>query len=94
MDAEQGLEVANWQGETYEEIAGRANYAASYLKRFAGPKLWQLLSDALGEEVSKTNFRASLEHYWRQDNQEVREEAREPGNTQARTQEEAGKLIT
>lgn len=56
----------SWQGQTYEEIASRENYAASYLKRYAGPKLWQLLSDALGEVVSKTNFRASLEHHWRQ----------------------------
>lgn len=54
----------SWQGQTYEEIASSANYAASYLKRYAGPKLWQLLSDALGEEVSKTNFRASLEAHW------------------------------
>ncbi|MBD1867290.1 NACHT domain-containing protein [Cyanobacteria bacterium FACHB-471] len=77
----------SWQGETYEEIASKASYAASYLKRYAGPKLWQLLSDALGEEVSKTNFRASLEHRWRQDDQEVREKAKELENTQARTQE-------
>ncbi|MBD3886116.1 hypothetical protein IFO70_30960 [Phormidium tenue FACHB-886] len=61
----------SWQGETYEEIASRANYAASYLKRYAGPKLWQLLSDALGEEVSKINFRTSLEYHWRQDSEEV-----------------------
>lgn len=57
----------SWQGQTYEEIASRANYAASYLKRYAGPKLWQLLSDALGEDVSKTNFRASLEHHGQQE---------------------------
>lgn len=63
----------SWQGQTYEEIASRENYAASYLKRYAGPKLWQLLSDALGEVVSKTNFRASLEHRWQEEHEEVRE---------------------
>ncbi|MBD1913212.1 MULTISPECIES: NB-ARC domain-containing protein [unclassified Leptolyngbya] len=83
----------SWQGQTYEEIARSTNYAASYLKRYAGPKLWQLLSDVLGEEVSKTNFRASLEHYWRQGNQEVGEVARELENQQARTQE-AGKQVS
>jgi hypothetical protein len=30
-----------------------------------GPKLWKLLSQALGESVSKTNFQAALERYWR-----------------------------
>ncbi|NJR57733.1 MAG: hypothetical protein HC769_02015 [Cyanobacteria bacterium CRU_2_1] len=69
----------SWQGETYEEIASSANYAASYLKRYAGPKLWQLLSEALGEEVSKTNFRASLEYHCQQERAEVREpESGEP----------------
>jgi NACHT domain len=64
----------SWQGQTYEEIASSANYAASYLKRYAGPKLWQLLSEALGEEVSKTNFRASLEYRCQQESKEWREE--------------------
>ncbi|MBD1864855.1 MULTISPECIES: NB-ARC domain-containing protein [Trichocoleus] len=70
----------SWQGQTYEEIASSTNYAASYLKRYAGPKLWQLLSDGLGEEVSKTNFRASLEHHYQQESEEVSEETREPKN--------------
>jgi WD40 repeat protein len=60
---ETAILTGSWQGQTYEEIANNANYAASYLKRYAGPKLWQLLSDVLGEEVSKTNFRASLEYH-------------------------------
>ncbi|MBD2069704.1 NACHT domain-containing protein, partial [Leptolyngbya sp. FACHB-671] len=70
----------SWQGQTYEEIANRKNYAASYLKRYAGPKLWQLLSDALGETVSKTNFRASLEHHYQQESEEIQAGASEPKN--------------
>jgi WD40 repeat protein len=71
----------SWQGQTYEEIANHTSYAASYLKRHAGPRLWQLLSDALGEAVSKTNFRASLEYRYQQGSEEVRkEEVREPEN--------------
>lgn len=45
----------------YDELAEIHGYSASYLKQDAGPKLWQLLSDACGEKVSKTNFRAALE---------------------------------
>lgn len=70
----------SWQGQTYEEIASSTNYAASYLKRYAGPKLWQLLSDVLGEEVSKTNFRASLEYHYQQESEEVQAEVRELKN--------------
>lgn len=41
----------------YEEMKG---YSAGYFKS-VGSKLWQLLSEALGEEVSKTNFKWALE---------------------------------
>ena len=46
---------------TYEEIADQEGYSDKYLKRDVGPKLWHLLSDALGEKVSKKNFRTALE---------------------------------
>ncbi|MBE9046880.1 PQQ-binding-like beta-propeller repeat protein [Pleurocapsales cyanobacterium LEGE 10410] len=47
--------------QTYEEIAEQAGYSDKYLKRDVGPKLWKLLSEALGERVSKKNFRSALE---------------------------------
>ena len=51
------------QSQTYEEMAKTSDYryTPSYLKQDVGPKLWKLLSVALGEEVSKTNFRAAVE---------------------------------
>ncbi|MGH2413966.1 MAG: hypothetical protein ACRDEA_09800 [Microcystaceae cyanobacterium] len=49
------------QGQKYEEIASRYGCTAEYLKHDVGPKLWKLLSEALGERVSKKNFRAALE---------------------------------
>ncbi|MFB2876660.1 AAA-like domain-containing protein [Floridanema aerugineum] len=58
-----------WEGETYEAIADAANYSAGYLKRHVGPKLWQMLSEALEQQVSKSNFRLALEQI-RQQNQE------------------------
>ncbi|MFB2894059.1 NB-ARC domain-containing protein [Aerosakkonemataceae cyanobacterium BLCC-F50] len=55
----------SWQGQTYEQISDVSSYSVSYLKRDIGPKLWKLLSEALGEEVSKSNFRPALERKWR-----------------------------
>ena len=73
----------SWHGQTYQEIASSASYAASYLKRYAGPKLWQLLSDVLGEAVSKTNFQASLEFHCQRESERVPEAgARKPENKQ------------
>lgn len=54
-----------WQRQTYDQIAEAHNYSASYLKFDVGPKLWQLLSETLGESVSKTTFQAALERRWR-----------------------------
>ncbi len=54
-----------WENQTYEEMAASANRTASYLQRTAGPNFWNLLSKALSEEVSKTNFRTALERKWR-----------------------------
>lgn len=54
-----------WQSQTYEQIAEAAGYSVSYLTRDVGPKFWKLLSQSLGESVSKTNFRAALERQWR-----------------------------
>ncbi len=51
------------RGQKYEEIAESHSYTAEYLKQDVGPKLWKLLSQALGERVSKTNFQAALERY-------------------------------
>lgn len=51
----------SWQGLNYEEIATKEGYAAKYLRQDVGFKLWRLLSEVLGEEVNKTNFRAAVE---------------------------------
>jgi pSer/pThr/pTyr-binding forkhead associated (FHA) protein len=44
-----------WEGKSYSEIAERAGYDAEYIKSI-GAKLWQILSDAFGERVTKSNF--------------------------------------
>ncbi|MCA1903486.1 MAG: hypothetical protein LDL47_01425 [Cyanobacteria bacterium KgW148] len=44
-----------WDGKTYIEIAESSGYDASYI-RDVGYKLWQSLTKALGERVSKNNL--------------------------------------
>ncbi|MEH2041273.1 AAA-like domain-containing protein [Nostoc sp.] len=48
-----------WEGQTYPEIAESCGYDANYIKD-VGSKLWKLLSQAFGEEVTKSNFRSVL----------------------------------
>ena len=55
-----------WQGQTYSDIAKESGYAPSYLGRLVGPKFWQNLSQALGQKVSKTSFRAAIEQRYAQ----------------------------
>jgi hypothetical protein len=44
-----------WEGKSYSEIAEKAGYDAEYIKSI-GAKLWQILSDAFGDRVTKSNF--------------------------------------
>ena len=53
-----------WEGKSYEEIAAATEYSVNYLRTDAGHKLFLKLSKALGENVSKTNFRTALERRW------------------------------
>ncbi|MBR8836921.1 MAG: AAA family ATPase [Stigonema ocellatum SAG 48.90 = DSM 106950] len=55
----------SWDNLTYEQIASEASYSVAYVKRHVGPELWKLLAEALGEKVSKSNFRFTLERRWR-----------------------------
>jgi hypothetical protein len=48
------------QNQTYEEIAANKGYSPEYIKGDIGKKLWDRLSAALGEKVSKSNFQEAL----------------------------------
>ena len=63
---EAAILLGSIQRQPYEHIAEASGYAVSYLKHDVGPKFWKLLGQALGETVSKTNFRGALEHQWHQ----------------------------
>lgn len=51
-----------WEGKTYAEIAEMAGYDAAYI-RDVGYKLWQLLSEAFGDRVTKNNLQVILRRY-------------------------------
>ncbi|WP_353929414.1 AAA-like domain-containing protein [Okeanomitos corallinicola TIOX110] len=53
-----------WKREEYDTIAANNQYAKSYLSQDIAPKLWKLLTKALGEKVKKSNFKAALKRYW------------------------------
>ncbi|PSB27838.1 NB-ARC domain-containing protein [Stenomitos frigidus] len=51
-----------WEELSYQEIARRSGYEVGYIKQ-TGSQLWQSLSKALGERVTKGNLPAVLKRY-------------------------------
>lgn len=49
-----------WMGQGYAEIAESSGYEVAYIKE-VGSKLWQHLSKAFGEKVTKTNIQSVLQ---------------------------------
>ncbi|MBD2207879.1 AAA-like domain-containing protein [Calothrix sp. FACHB-1219] len=60
-DIEVAILRSSWQGKKYDEIAQTYGYTTEYLQHDVGPKLWQMLSEAFGEKVSKKNFQTAVE---------------------------------
>ena len=56
-----------WLGKTYQEIALDSGYDSDYI-RVVGSRLWQNLSNAFQEKVTKNNFRSVLRHQARRGN--------------------------
>lgn len=48
-----------WNGKTYQEIAEASGYDPDYI-RVVGSRLWQTLSHAFQEKITKNNFRSIL----------------------------------
>lgn len=66
-DLQRAILVATFrEGKTtYEQIADECGYSPKYLKQDVAPKLWQLLSEALDQKITKFNIKAILEHQLR-----------------------------
>ena len=62
-DLQSDLLKASSENQTYEQFANDRGYCLDYIKKDVGSALWQLLSQALGEKVTKKNFRQALERY-------------------------------
>jgi WD40 repeat protein len=54
-----------WEGRSYSDIAESAGYDAEYIK-LVGFQLWQILSRAFGEKVTKSNVQSVVKRYARQ----------------------------
>ncbi|MEG4345179.1 AAA-like domain-containing protein [Microcoleus sp. A003_D6] len=59
-DIEMKVLQGSWEGKSYDEIAQTYGYSAEYLNKDVGNKLWHKLSDALGEKITKKNFKEAL----------------------------------
>ncbi len=73
-DIERLVLEGSWHRHTYQTIASKAGYTEGYLSRDVGPALWEVLSQALGVQVKKTNFRTAIERW---------SEATQPQNSDA-----------
>jgi hypothetical protein len=62
-DLQQALLEGAFDHQKYAEIAKNNHRSEKYVKDLAG-KLWQTISEALGEEVSKSNIKSSLQRYY------------------------------
>ncbi|MEM1367201.1 MAG: response regulator [Cyanobacteria bacterium P01_H01_bin.15] len=51
---------------TYDSLAADCGYSEKYIRGDIAPKLWSLLSEALGQKVMKSNVKALLERELRQ----------------------------
>jgi WD40 repeat protein len=54
-----------WEGKSYAEMADSSAYDEGYLKSI-GSGLWKSLTQAMGQNVTKSNLRSSLEAHARQ----------------------------
>lgn len=52
-----------WKGQSYKQIAKVTNRDVGHIKN-VGSALWQALSEALNERVTKQNFQSALDLYW------------------------------
>ncbi len=65
----------SWEGLSYEEIAIASSYDLGYIKD-VGSKLWQSLSLALGEKVTKHSVQKVLRRAAKQRNQQLEQQSR------------------
>ena len=65
-DLERQVFLGSWEGKTYEEIYP---FKPDYIEKSVGYKLWQKISDALGEKITKKRVKGSIERALKQKKQ-------------------------
>ena len=63
-DVENEVLRGAWEGKSYAKIAEQLFLTENYISGDVGYRLWKKLSAALGEEVTKKNFRQALKRAW------------------------------
>lgn len=61
-DLQSAVFLKTWTKDSYSEIAQQLDYEYDYIKQ-VGSRLWQSLSQILGEPVSKANVQSVLRRY-------------------------------
>ncbi|MCF3578891.1 ATP-binding protein, partial [Planktothrix agardhii] len=69
-DVQKAIVEGTWQRQTYDNIAHECHVNKNYASD-VGAELWQLLSEALGEDIKKTNFRSTLERVYIESSQVI-----------------------
>lgn len=55
-DVEERVLLGSLKKQKYKEIAKEYGYSHGYISRNVGPQLWQILTEALKESVTKNNL--------------------------------------
>jgi len=62
-DVQRAVVEGTWQRQTYDDIAQKCHVTKNHIAD-VGAELWQLLSEILGEDIKKSNFRSTLERVY------------------------------
>jgi hypothetical protein len=69
-DVQRAVVEGTWQRQTYDDIAQKCHVTKNHVGD-VGAELWQLLSEILGEDIKKTNFRSNLERVYIESSQNI-----------------------
>ena len=69
-DVQRAVVEGTWQRQTYDDIAQKCHVTKNHIAD-VGAELWQLLSEALGEDIKKSNFRSNIERVYIQSSQNI-----------------------
>ncbi|MGB8686691.1 MAG: NB-ARC domain-containing protein [Microcoleus sp.] len=69
-DVQRAVVEGTWERQTYDDIAQKCYVTKNHVGD-VGAELWQLLSEILGEDIKKNNFRSSLKRVYIESSQNI-----------------------